>query len=69
MSKFKRWLYDKFLPVWCREDLLSVNAKLSARVQEQVAEIAQLRAYIDGMQTAIRRSPRITVYGSGGKDE
>lgn len=61
MSKFKRWLYDRFLPAWCREDLLEANAKLSAKVQEQRREIERLRAYIDVLQDATRRPPRIVI--------
>lgn len=61
MHKFKRWLYDRFLPAWCRDDLLRANELLSARCKAQAQEIDRLRAYIDGVQTASRRQPRIVI--------
>lgn len=63
MRKFKRWLIEKFLPVWCREELLTENRRLRERVQLQAAEIDRLNAYVDGVRDAIRRQPRITING------
>ena len=61
MSKFKRWLYNRFLPAWCKEELLSANRALSKTVAEQQHEIERLNAYIDGMETALRAQRRITI--------
>lgn len=63
MRKFKRWLIERFLPVWCREELLTENRRLRERVQLQAAEIDRLNAYVDGVRDAIRRQPRITING------
>ena len=63
MGKFKRWLIERFLPVWCREELLTENRRLRERVQLQAAEIDRLNAYVDGVRDAIRRQPRITING------
>lgn len=62
MRKWKRWLYENFLPAWCREDLLGENARLTSKVQAQSREIVRLTAYIDGMLAATRRQPRITIH-------
>ncbi len=61
MGKFKRWLCNKFLPAYCRDALLEENARLRELVSDCQAENARLRAYIDGMETAIRRQSRITI--------
>jgi len=67
VGKFKRWLYNKFLPAWCKDDLLEANARLSEQIDAQRREIDRLNAYIRGMESAMRRSARITVYGNEAK--
>lgn len=69
MTKFKRWLYTRFLPAWCRDDLIETNARLLAANKEQKQEIDRLRSYIAGLETAMRRQPRITIYGTEVKKE
>jgi hypothetical protein len=64
MKKIKAWLVDQFLPAYCRDDLLAQNARLLAANAEQKQEIERLQAYIDGLHTAIRRQPRIVIYGT-----
>lgn len=61
MKRFKRWLYNKFLPAWCKEDLISTNQRLLVANAEQKHEIGRLNAYIDGMETAIRVRSKITI--------
>lgn len=61
MGKFKRWLYNKFLPAWCKDGLLETNARLLEQVEAQGREIDRLRAYIGGMETALRHQRRVTV--------
>lgn len=61
MSKFKRWLFHKFLPDYCRDGLLEENANLARRVAEWKAENVRLNAYIDGMETALRLGRRVNI--------
>lgn len=61
MRKLKRWLYERFLPAWCRDDLMRANELLSAKVQAQAREIERLESYIDGVHAAQRRQPRIVI--------
>ena len=61
MSKLKKWLYDRFLPAWCRDDLMRANELLSEKCKAQAREIERLQAYIDGVQAAQRRQPRIVI--------
>ena len=63
MTRLKAYLIHRFLPAWCREELLTENEKLRKTVSRQAAEIAQLNAYIDGVTDALRRQPRIVVQG------
>lgn len=61
MNKFKQWLYQRFLPTWCRDDLMDTNARLLVANKEQKIEIGRLNAYIDGLETAIKVQRRITI--------
>ena len=63
MRKIKQWLIGRFLPAWCREELLSENLKLTQKVQRQAAEIDRLRAYIEGLHKSMRYQPKIIVNG------
>lgn len=61
LKKFKNWLYCRFLPEWCREDLVETNRALMEQIEEYREENGKLRAYIGGLETAIRRQPRIVI--------
>lgn len=61
IKRFKQWLYNRFLPAWCKDDLLAANKRLSDVVIEQRNEIGRLNAYIDGFETAARLQRRITI--------
>lgn len=63
MKKLREYLINRFLPAWCREELLEENKKLRQKVERQAAEIDRLNAYIDGVADALRRQPRIIVNG------
>ena len=63
MSKIKKWLYERYLPAWCRDDLMEANRRLQKKVDEQAREIERLNAYIDGMQDAMIRQSRIIIKG------
>lgn len=61
MTKLKRWLYNKFLPAWCKDDLMDENAALRARLRTVEQDNRELRAYINGIETALRRCGRISI--------
>lgn len=61
MRKIKKWLCGKFLPAYCRDDLLDTNKRLITKIAEQEQEIERLNAYIDGMQYAMVRQPRVII--------
>lgn len=65
MMKIKRWLIDRILPVWAKEELRKENARLRETIREQEIHIRELNACIDGMQFCIRHQQRITVNNEG----
>ncbi|WP_312281944.1 hypothetical protein [Oscillibacter sp.] len=67
MTKFKRWLYTKFLPDYCRVELQDENKRLLALIQRQKQEIDQLNAYISGLENGIRNQRRIVIRNEVGK--
>lgn len=66
MIRLKRWLRERFLPLWCREDLLSENEAQRREIERLQAENGRLRAYIAGLEYAARR--RVTVNNYPGRD-
>ncbi len=61
-KKWKRWLFRRFLPAWCREELLAENDALCRDLERARRENNTLRAYIDGMEYAIRRQGRVIIH-------
>ena len=63
MTRLKRWIIDKFLPAWCRSELMDENRRLIENIEKQAAKIDRLNAYIDGLQDALCRQPKIIING------
>mgnify|MGYP004642147175 FL=1 len=63
MTRLKRWIIDKFLPAWCRSELMEENRRLTEKMEKQAAKIDRLNAYIDGLQDALCRQPKIIING------
>ncbi|MEG0944845.1 MAG: hypothetical protein RSF86_14560 [Angelakisella sp.] len=61
MRRLKQWLYDKFLPAWCRDDLISDNRAAQDKIKKLEQENKELQAYIDGIHAALRNQRRITI--------
>lgn len=61
MRKIKRWLIEKILPVWAKEDLWKEIDRLQQINHEQETHIKQLDAYIDGLEYGIRNQRRIVI--------
>lgn len=68
MRKFKMWLFRRFLPEWCREELLQDNRKLSLDCAAAQRKIEQLQAYIRGMQSVLRAGRKIVIQNRGESD-
>lgn len=65
MGHIKKWLYGKFLPMWCREELMDTNARLRDTITALKQENRRLESYIDGMETALRHCGRISTHTDG----
>ena len=61
MSKFKRWLIEKFVPAWCRDEMLDTNRDLVRAVDDLRRENERLKAYINGLEDAMRAQRRIVI--------
>ena len=56
MRRFKIWLLERFLPAWAKDSVYRENRALREELEQKQNEIRMLNAYIDGMETALRRS-------------
>ena len=61
MTGLKRWICERFLPAYCREEMLEEAKRLRARIDELKQENERLLAYIDGMHAVLRRRQKITI--------
>lgn len=67
MTRMKRWLCERFLPTWCRDELTEENERLREANRALRQENERLRAYIGGMETAMRTQRRLVIRNEVGK--
>ena len=63
----KKWLTDRFLPMWAKETVLAENRRLKRENQRLEQMLQQKDAYIQGLQLGIRAGKRISIYNRGGE--
>ena len=72
-GRLRRWLTERFLPMWAKETLLAENERLRRELDHQSAECDRLRRYADGLEAGLRavRGIRIsvTMKEKGGADD
>ena len=68
MRKFKRWLIERFLPVWCREELLTENRRLRERGQQKALDEIQGENLQSRRDEAQREIDRLNAYVDGVRD-
>lgn len=61
----KKWLIDRFLPMWAKETVLSENRQLKRKIRLLQQENEKLSAYIQGIQTGLRAGRKITIQSGG----
>ncbi len=61
----KKWLIDRFLPMWARQTVLADNRALSRQVKDLKQENKALTAYVRGLEAGIRAGRRVSIYGGG----
>ena len=66
MSKFRNWLY-RWLPAEIKTEYIEAYKKLEAANQKLQQENKELRAYIDGMHSALRSRVRVQINNEGTK--
>lgn len=63
----KKWLTEKFLPMWAKETVLSDNRQLQRENEMLQQKVKQLEAYIRGLESGMRANKRISIYNRGGE--
>ena len=62
----KKWLVERFLPMWAKESVLRDNRQLTQQVQQLEVSLENAKAYIRGLEAGIRSGQHIQIY-TGGK--
>ena len=61
MKRLKRWLIDRILPVWAREELLRQIRNLE-KENEQLRHAVDLRdEYIDGLKWGVKAQRKVVI--------
>lgn len=63
----RKWLIDRFLPMWAKQTVLAQNRCLQQENEELKQKVRQMDAYIQGLQAGIRAGKRITINNRGGQ--
>ena len=67
MTKIKRWLYERYLPAYLKEDLLEKNKKLEKALTEEIIKNRMLKAELKGMREAMDSRTKIVIKNGGDK--
>lgn len=51
----KKWLVERFLPMWAKQTVLRENAALREKNRALVCRVRELEAFIRGMKSAKRK--------------
>lgn len=66
MKKIKRWLTERFLPVYLKEELMKENKRLEAENEKLRIRVKELNAYADGLEFGLRSQRRLIVNAKEG---
>ena len=61
----RKWLIDRFLPMWAKETVLAENRHLRKENRRLQEKLRQQESYIEGMQVGLRAVKRISIYNGG----
>lgn len=67
MKKIKRWLIERILPVWAREELMAEIGNLEKQNDALRHQLALRNEYISGLENGIRAQRRIVINTTGGE--
>ena len=63
----KKWLQNRFLPLWAKETLLADKRRLEEENKLLQRKIMELEAYVEGMRAGLRAGKRISIINRGGE--
>lgn len=61
MKRLKRWLSERVLPVWARQELLRQIRSLEEENERLRSVVALKEEYIDGLKWGVRALRRVVV--------
>lgn len=64
----KKWLTERFLPMWAKETVLAENRQLKSENRMLKQRNRELQTYIQGMEAGLRAGKRISIYNRGGNE-
>lgn len=64
----RKWLIDRFLPMWAKETVLAENRQLRGENSRLLQKLQRLQAYTQGLEAGMRAGKRICIYNRGGKE-
>ena len=64
----KKWLTERFLPMWAKQTVLAENRRLRLENEALRQKLRIKDAYIGGMQEGLRSTKRIQIYNRGGQE-
>lgn len=69
LKKIKRRLYEDYLPTRLKDSLLRDLEKEEEKTRALMAELEEVKAYAQGLQTALRYQQRTSIYINGMKQK
>lgn len=67
LRKLKKWLVERFLPMWAKETILEDNKKLLDEITKLRRQLDKKDAYIEGLEAGMRAQRRIVIHNGEGK--
>lgn len=61
----KKWLQERFLPMWAKESVLRDNRQLRRQVRHLEQELSRVKAYVRGLELGQRAGKRVQIYNGG----
>ncbi len=63
----KKWLQNRFLPMWAKQTVLWEKQQLERENLALRQELDRLQSYVDGLKTGIRAGKRVNIINGRGE--
>ena len=60
----KKWLIEKFLPMWAKESVLRDNRAMRRQIRELEKQLDIQRSYIRGLESGLKAAKKIQKGGN-----